>query len=48
MFCVTDPDHTPHLLGDAVDTPTGWTLALGYIAALRDVCCKQAAAAARL
>lgn len=34
-----DPDHTPHLLEDDVDTPLGWTLALGYIAALRDVYC---------
>lgn len=34
-----DPDHTPHLLEDDVDTPLGWTLALGYIAALRDVQC---------
>ena len=34
-----DPDHTPHLLEDSMDTPLGWTLALGYIAALRDVYC---------
>ena len=32
-----DPDHTPHLLGDDADDPLGWTLAMGYIAALRDV-----------
>ncbi len=36
-----DPDHTPHLLEDDVDTPLGWTLALGYIAALRDIYCSQ-------
>ena len=33
-----DPDHTPTLLHDTADTALGWTLALGYIAALRDVC----------
>jgi mannonate dehydratase len=32
-----DPDHTPRLLGDGADTTIGWTLALGYMAALRDV-----------
>ena len=39
-----DPDHTPHLLDDDADTPLGWTLALGYIAALRDACCAGASA----
>jgi hypothetical protein len=41
-----DPDHTPHLLDDETDTPLGWTLCLGYIAALRDVYCAAAADAA--
>ena len=41
-----DPDHTPHLLEDDVDTPLGWTLALGYIAALRDLYCGEASSAA--
>jgi D-mannonate dehydratase len=37
-----DPDHTPRLLEDDTDSPLGWTLALGYIAALRDVYCSPA------
>ena len=32
-----DPDHTPRMLGDTPDTTVGWSLALGYMAALRDV-----------
>jgi mannonate dehydratase len=31
-----DPDHTPAIIGDTIDTRIGWAYAIGYIISLRD------------
>jgi mannonate dehydratase len=31
-----DPDHTPRIIGDTIDTRIGWAYAIGYIISLRD------------